>query len=145
MEYTRSLGRDREVTDTVSSGGAYPPGLRASVLELCLFSALCLASPRVFCGRITLCWILLSYLAPECGLEAGGEKLQACSQRPPPGVWGWVTVAWWRLRSLVYFSCGDTHSVFVFRAGRRAEVWAGRGREAKQPAPGSAGTLGCRP
>lgn len=142
MEYTRSLGRDREVTDTVSSGGAYPPGLRASVLELCLFSALCLASPRVFCGRITLCWILLSYLAPECGLEAGGEKLQACSQRPPPGVWGWVTVAWWRLRSLVYFSCGDTHSVFVFRAGRRAEVWAGRGREAQAACPGLCGDAG---
>lgn len=74
VESTRSLGRDRKMTDTVSSGGAHPPGLRASVLELCLFSALCLASPRVFCGRITLRWILLSYLAPECGLEAGAGR-----------------------------------------------------------------------
>lgn len=76
-----------DVTDTVSSGGARPPGLRASVLELCMFSALCLASPRVLCGRLTLHWILLSYLAPQygrsCGREAGwGERHQAQPAAP---------------------------------------------------------------
>lgn len=42
----------------------------------------------------------------------------------------------------MYFSCGDTHSVFVFRAGRRAEVWAGRGREAHAACPGLCGDAG---
>lgn len=77
-----------DVTDTVSWRG--PPGLAGApqYLNSVLFSALCLVSPRVLCGCLTLRLVRLSYLAPECGrgrgLEAGGDSFPGAACSPSP-------------------------------------------------------------
>lgn len=139
VECKRSLGRDRRCDRYCELGwGPPPPGLRASILELCMFSALCLASPRVLCGRLTLHWILLSYLAPQCGRSCGRA---ACS--PCPAVRGLGDCG----RGGGAYEPGglllrEHSSGFVFRAGRRAEAWTGRGREAHTACPMLCGDSG---
>lgn len=74
----------------MSSGGARHPAGGPRHLNPVPFPALCLASPRVLCGRLTLQWTQSSRLAPPKVDAAVDERRgpetagRACSPQPLP-------------------------------------------------------------
>lgn len=79
----------------MSSGGARHPAGGPRHLNPVPFPALCLASPRVLCGRLTLQWTRSSRLAPrrwtQLWTSGEGQRLRggraARSPFRPPGCW----------------------------------------------------------